>query len=267
MFSFAAVKKTKTPAQDRLQKLVKKKLIAENVTELLDRPSSKVDKPKSVPNSNNKKLKLPNIDASTKITLPSAKLTLPSTKKPLLSAKTSTDQVDSAKFEPNVDKHAPLSFDVNMRVHEQSVSKTKNLSPEKLPALFKSKTPAQDRLTKLQKEAPIKNITVFESSFGLNGTRQSSISENMDEEMEWEDCGDEGADDPTYSFQELEDMVVEVEADSSQSVHIVPDTNVFLDSLAPIKCVVERGTFFKQIFFRQFWSFFHKSYLFDKYVK
>lgn len=260
MFSFVSVKKIKTPAQDRLQKLVKKKLIAENVTELLDRPSSKVDKPKSVPNSDNKKLKLPNMDASSKKTLPSAKITLPSakitfsiTKKPLLSAKTSTDQVDSAKCEPNVDKHIPLSSDVNMQVHEQSVSKTKNLSPEKLPALFKSKTPAQDRLIKLQKEAP---IAVFESSFGLNGTTQSSISENMDEEMEWEDCGDEGADDPTYSFQELEDMVVEVEADSSQSVHIVPDTNVFLDSLAPIKCVVERGTFFNTHFFSTIFVFF-----------
>lgn len=244
MFSFVAVKKIKTPAQDRLQKLVKKKLIAENVTELLDRPSSNVDKPKSVPNSDSKRLKLPNIDASAKLNLSSAKITLPSTKNPLLSPKTSTDQVDSVESEPNVDKHAPLSFDVNMRVNDQKVSQIKSSSPEKLPALLKSKTPAQDRLIKLQKEASIKNIAVFESSFGLNGTTQSTISENMDEEMEWEDCGDESADDPTYSFQELEDMVVEVEANSSQLVHIVPDTNVFLDSLAPIKCIVERGNFF-----------------------
>lgn len=226
MFRIISVRKTKTPAQDRLQKLVKKKVFAENVKELFNETASANDKKK-------RKSSIENLSA----------------KKPCTSAKASGDQVDLIKSSQIVQNSDTTSVDVQLRVRKQSITKIKNSTPEKISTLFtSSKTPAQDRLDTVRRNALTnmneRDATLFQNSFEVSNTTQSTDTDNnMDEEMEWEDCG-ETVDELTYSFQELEDMVVEVLADSSNSAFIVPDTNVFLDSLAPIKCVMEKGLFF-----------------------
>lgn len=43
------------------------------------------------------------------------------------------------------------------------------------------------------------------------------------------------------TFRENVPAIVEIPIDPSKPAYIVPDTNVFLDSLAAIKCVIEKG--------------------------
>lgn len=208
--------------------MVKKKVFAENLKDAYDQQASV--------RNNNKRPKPPNVNIIAKKTCTSAKVP--------------ADEVDSAKCANVVKNNEMFSIANQSLARNQNALKIENATQEKMPALFPSKTPAQDRLNtfprsvstdvngKSQKQA----LDVFHSGFEISGGAEPTVSgDNMDEEMEWEDCG---VDDATYSFQQLEDMVVEVLADTSDSAFIIPDTNVFLDSLAPIKCVMEEGAFF-----------------------
>lgn len=207
--------------------MIKKKVFTENVKDAYDQQASV---------RNNNKLPKPstvNIIA----------------KKTCTSAKVPADEVDSAKCANVVKNNETIPIANQSLARNQNSLNTKNTILEKIPALFSSKTPAQDRLntfprivsTDVNGKSQQQALDVFHSGFGISSGAEPTVSgDNMDEEMEWEDCGD----DATYSFQQLEDMVVEVLADTSNAAFIIPDTNVFLDSLAPIKCVMEKGAFF-----------------------
>lgn len=233
-YSKCLVKRNKTPAQDRLQNVAKKKVIAESVKDL-------VGKITTTTNSNNKQ--------------PKTSTVINSAKKPLPVTKCSGDTVDSAKTAKPVENNCSSEVSSPLRTRQQTAIKITIPSPDKIPSLFPSKTRAQDRISILQHSASAEPsnkdpfaIDVFQSGFGMSGNNDETGTAKMDEEMEWEDCG-EYVDDSTYSFQQLEDMVVDVMSDPNESAYIIPDTNVFLDSLAPIKRVMEKGlpSFFKAV--------------------
>lgn len=125
-------------------------------------------------------------------------------------------------------------------------SAKKNELTDEIPALFPSKNPAQNRLKLLQqqlssdvvKEKSNDALQVFHNSFGIVDTTQATVSDDKDDKdddmMDWEPSNDTSM----YSLQQLEEMVVETFTDSA---YIVPDTNVFLDSLASIKSVMNKG--------------------------
>lgn len=113
-----------------------------------------------------------------------------------------------------------------------------------IPVLFPPKNPAQERLLSLQNSLTDNSseircdhdaAQVFGDTFGIESAKPAPSVANMDEEMDWEPC-----EDSTYTFQQLESMVVDVDV-LTESAYIIPDTNVFLDSLAPIKSVIGRG--------------------------
>lgn len=88
-----------------------------------------------------------------------------------------------------------------------------------------------------KKKHNIEALRVFRDTFGMGESVQSShFNDDMDDAMDWEPIED----DPAYSFQQLESMVVDELTDSA---YIVPDTNVFLDSLAIIKSISEQGMY------------------------
>lgn len=217
-----SVKRSKTPAQDRLQGVVKKKAVfIENVREMVDKQTKHSD--------NNKRLRMHSVNSI-------------GAKKQSTTAK--NDVLDSVKPIQTVDDSI-LTRNV-LEINKQSIPQAQNVSPDKIRVLFSSKTPAQDRLKSFQPNASVNGngkslsfnaLNVFHSSFGVSDSTNTTVSDSMDEEMEWEDC----VEDSNYTFQQLEDMVVEFFNDPSQSAYIIPDTNVFLDSLAPIKCVMDKG--------------------------
>lgn len=144
--------------------------------------------------------------------------------------------VDSAKSVEPVNKALIESF------RSKNVNKVEKSFRDEIPALFPPKNPAQERLRSIQQGLSSNNNShiendatrVFSESFGIGNVQPKSVSTTVDdEEMDWEPMND-----TDYSFQELESMAVDV---LTESAYIIPDTNVFLDSLASIKSVIEKG--------------------------
>lgn len=189
-------RKSKTPAQDRLQKLVDK-----NTTDVID--SFKEVKSAS-----------------------------------LIKIRKSTNNATIVK---------KSQFEVKRSHHEVGSTKLiangieKSVTADEVPVLFPPKNPAQERLRSLQNNLALNEsqckhdaTRVFGDSFGIESSKPTTtLCENMDEEMDWEPCQDSN-----YTFQQLESMAVDVLTDSA---YIIPDTNVFLDSLASIKIVIDKG--------------------------
>lgn len=212
----ASVKKfkSKTPTQDRLPKkdaLIKNKKIAESVRELV-RTKSSLNKIKNA-------TIVGDID-----------------KKPCTVTNTLYDKTQS--FENNIDVHEFVN--VKKQISHTAIPTIH----DEIPALFPLKTPAQDRLkTYHQKNATpsqkkIADMSVFHKSFGIGDISNSSALEDSDEKM---DCDElmECDDDDTYSFDQIESMVIDtIVADSA---YIVIDSNIFLESLTPIKQIMDNG--------------------------
>lgn len=153
-----------------------------------------------------------------------------SPKKPHIVAKSTIDVVDSAKSS-KTSNSAKL-------FQNESITKVDNSTQNAVPPSFSSKNIAQERLASLQLSLSINNVDpdaslVFGAGFGIDSAQLSSVPDHMDEEMDWEPC-----DDANYTFQQLESMAVDV---LTESAYIIPDTNVFVDSLASIKSVIEKG--------------------------
>lgn len=199
-------RKSKTPAQDRLQKFLDK-----NATAV-------IDSVKEVAKSAH--------PAKTR----TSTINGPIAKKSLFAPKRSGDK-------------KPTSNGNNK-------SATDGGAHDDIPVLFPPKNFAQERLRALQTslciESGIENSSfgrgsdhdatqVFGDTFGIeSGNPMATCAANMDEEMDWEPC-----EDSTYTFQQLESMAVDVLTDSA---YIIPDTNVFLDSLASIRSVISKGS-------------------------
>lgn len=97
----------------------------------------------------------------------------------------------------------------------------------------KSRTPAQDRLQKLVESQYKQDATqVLCNSFSIknNSNLTLTLCENMD--MDWESCQDSNHV-PQYN----EDMAVEA---STDPVYVIPDTNVFIDSLISIEMIIKK---------------------------
>lgn len=195
-------RKSKTPAQDRIQKLVDKNssAVIESVKEV-------------VKSANLPKTRKPTNNA-------------PAVKKSLFVPKRTDHKVDSKKSTTNGIENVKAAANVD----------------DEIPVLFPPKTLAQDRLRSLQNTLCVNEslssehdaTRVFGDSFGFEGAKPATFAaESMDEEMDWEPC-----EDSNYTFQQLESMAVDV---LTESAYIIPDTNVFLDSLASIKTVIEKG--------------------------
>lgn len=151
-------------------------------------------------------------------------------KKPHIVAKSTIDVVDSAKSS-KTSNSAKL-------FQNESITKVDKSTQNAVPPSFSSKNIAQERLASLQLSLSINNVDpdaslVFGAGFGIDSAQLSSVPDHMDEEMDWESC-----DDANYTFQQLESMAVDV---LTESAYIIPDTNVFVDSLASIKSVIEKG--------------------------
>lgn len=158
------------------------------------------------------------------------KLRFASPKKPHIVAKSTTDVVDSAKSS-KTSNSAKL-------FQNESITEFDKSTQNAVPPSFSSKNIAQERLASLQLSLSINNVDpdaslVFGAGFGIDSAQLSSVPDHMDEEMDWEPC-----DDANYTFQQLESMAVDV---LTESAYIIPDTNVFIDSLASIKSVIEKG--------------------------
>lgn len=159
-------------------------------------------------------------------------------------AKRSNDEIDAAISIPYVKSETKKS-------HENDVlNEIDTRIADEIPALFPSKNLAEKRLRNLQNNLSLNtsdckhNATiVFGDSFGIDGNEQkmTTLPNSIDEEMEWEPC-DSNVD---CTFQQIESMAVDVLTDSA---YIVPDTNVFLDSLASIKSIIEKGWYRKSTF-------------------
>lgn len=189
-------RKSKTPAQDRLQNVADKKKTAV------------IDSIKAVKST------------SLKSTLRKSANNAPIAKKALFVAKSKRDEIDSA--------NPPLNEAENVA------------NAAEIPALFPSKAPAQERLKSLQNKLSMNEsrcdhdaARVFGDTFGIASANPATTLCDDDEAMDWEPCQDSN-----YTFQELESMVVDVLTDSA---YIIPDTNVFIDSLASIKAIIEKG--------------------------
>lgn len=127
-----------------------------------------------------------------------------------------------------------------------------------IPKIFDLKTPAQNRLTKLRKklEADINSemlnveqvnddtLHVIQNGFGIETQSDevdarnsvfSAVQNDADMEMDWEPSFTEDANQTEFS---IKDMVFQ---ELSESAYIVPDTNVFLDSLICIRSIMQKG--------------------------
>lgn len=191
---------SKTPAQDRIQKLVDKNKTA--VIESL----------KSVVNTERFSKIRKSTDVATTV------------KRVQTAVKRPHDEVDSTKL-------------VAKRVE-------KSATTDKIPVLFPPKTPAQERLKALKNNLSVKEsdcdhdaTKVFSDSFGIESAKPATLRENMDEAMDWEPCECEDQN-SNYTFQQIESMAVDVLTDSA---YIIPDTNVFIDSMASIKSIIDKG--------------------------
>lgn len=215
------VKKLKTPAQDRLQRMVSaNKTVAENVLK------SFVLKPfvsKPTVSNPHKRTKL-------------------MTERSHTVTECTSNGAGSAKS----DKQAFDNKDLIKSVQKcHSAQEIKKAPSDEIPALFPTKNLAQQRLHSIQQklscdEEKQRNdvLRVFQDNFGMGSSIQTATvaTDDLDEEMDWEPY-----DETTYSFQQLESMVVE---ELKGSAYIVPDTNVFLDSLVSIKDAIEKGNKF-----------------------
>lgn len=142
---------------------------------------------------------------------------------------------------------------------EQIESKTESTAD--IPTIFGLKTPAQNRLTKLRKklEADINSemldveqrndetLHVIRNGFGIKtqsdvvdagNTITSTIQHEENMEMDWEPSFTEDANQTEFSLNFIEDIVFK---DLSESAYIVPDTNIFLDSLDCIRSIIQKG--------------------------
>lgn len=189
-------RKSKTPAQDRLQTWIDTK------------ETAVIDSFKEVSKSLTKLRKSSNNATAAK--------------KLHFEKKSKQDEVDSAKLLTNG---------------------TEKNANEQIPSLFPLKTPAQERLNLMQNKRSDNECRgghdaerVFGETFGIESGKPTAAApyDDVDEmAMDWEPCQD-----TNYTFQELESMAVDVLIDSA---YIIPDTNVFIDSLASIKAIIEKG--------------------------
>lgn len=217
--SFSTVKKSKTPAQDRLEKTiisfkVPAKASAGKKTEYVSYNNNGGKEPWSRSNNSEQKRQ---------------KLVIPTKKK-------------SAAVVSSIIEHI----------------ENKSESSADIPKIFHLKTPAQNRLTKLRKklEANINSemvnveqvnddsLHVIQNGFGIGNqldvvdarnVSTSTVQNDDDMEMDWEPSFTEDAKQTEFS---IEDIVFE---DLSESAYIVPDTNVFLDSLVCIRSIMQKG--------------------------
>lgn len=162
------------------------------------------------------------------------KLAFTSAKKLHFVAKSSKDEVDSA-ISTEIMASRSKKF-----MQNESITGNDKSTRYAIPPPCSSKNIAEERLHSLQLSLSLNAIDrdssrVFGSSFGIDNAQHSSVSNNGDEEMDWEPC-----DDAHYTFQQLESMAVDVLTESS---YIIPDTNVFIDSLASIKKIIDKGKF------------------------
>ncbi|XP_031628221.1 transcriptional protein SWT1 [Contarinia nasturtii] len=207
--------KSKTPAQDRLQRMVTKSKEAAKL----------MANSKSTSTSPNKRKK---------ISISKSLFIVPS-----------RDKHQTMDFVPSFVNKDTIEVDCEQDVRQHCVDTHKHSSDD-IPTLFPPKTPAQDRLNKLQpKKLPAtsspsqKNndlLSVIYNGFGIETPVVDNSVEQMDcdEMMEWDD-------DETYSFEQLESMVIDIV--STDSAYVIPDTNVFLDSLQPIKRIIEKDQY------------------------
>lgn len=226
--------KSKTPAQDRLQNMV---VTNKSAADSLKCLREMVDSKQSTHNPNKRK-----------------KLTTANSiaKKPHTVTKNNNNNVDvdaAKSSQLNKNKNS-IESAYQQGVCKQSICESN--TTDEIPSLFPPKNPAQNRLKLLQQQLSSneesvmseKNhdaVHVFHSSFGISDTKETTVSNDVDEEMmDWEPSNGS-----PYSFQQIEDMVVEMLTDSA---YIVPDTNVFIDSLTSIKSIIKKGRF-RQFFF------------------
>lgn len=203
--------KSKTPAQDRLQNLVNTYKSAADSLKCL---REMVDSKQSTHNPNKRK-----------------KLTTANSiaKKPHTVTKNNNNNVDvdaAKSSQLNKNKNS-IESAYQQGVCKQSICEIN--TTDEIPSLFPPKNPAQNRLKLLQQQLSSneesvmseKNhdaVHVFHSSFGISDTKETTVSNDID---------------------------VEILTDSA---YIVPDTNVFIDSLASIKSIIKKGRF-RQFFF------------------
>lgn len=210
--SLILVKKTKscTPAQDRLDKLVKKDrmAVAKSINALLNSKNSDSQK------CDKRRTQFVDI------------------KKPQTSSKHTNSTAESAKAVQFVHQ-TPINT-----YQSSSVGNFNNPSSDEIPVLFPPKNPAQKRLQSLQQNMTANHThiendktLVFSDCFGMESVERTFTGEEMD----WEPM-----DDTNYSFQQLERMAVD---ELTESSYIIPDTNVFLDSLASIRRIIEKGCY------------------------
>lgn len=215
----STVKKSKTPAQDRLEKAI-----------ISFKPPNKMATGKKTEYvSNNNKEGKESWGRSHNPEPKRQKMVAPSKKK-------------SAAVVSSIIEHIKNQTELNADI----------------PKIFNLRTPAQNRLTKLRKklETDINSemlnveqvnddtLHIIQNGFGIEtqndvvdaGNASSSTVQNDDDmEMDWEPSFTEDANETEFS---IEDIVFQ---DLSKSAYIVPDTNVFLDSLVCIRSIMQKG--------------------------
>lgn len=149
----------------------------------------------------------------------------------------------------------------NKKEFEKGSSTSSIVSPikqsgniDEIPNIFPSNHPAQDRLNQLQKNLKSNidpnvqssnqtnqnsndALQILKSGFGIDSIDSANATQQDDDmKMDWEPSF---YDEATDSFMPLEDIVFK---DLNESAYIVPDTNVFLDSLLCIRNIITKGS-------------------------
>lgn len=231
IFNFTVKKsKSKTPAQDRLQNLIESNMaVTKSVKKMV------ADSTHSTSHINKRK----------KSTVADIILKIPHTVTESNNGDDELQCVGSALSGQPIENKDFIESAYQQNVSKQNV--IANQMDDEIPALFPSKTPAQNRLKMLQGKLSSgmddKNhdaLEVFHSSFGIGETKETTFSNNVNDDnlgsddiMDWQPCNNDSP-----SFEELEDMAVDIFTDSA---YIVPDTNVFVDSLETIKSIIDKG--------------------------
>ncbi|KAJ6648869.1 Transcriptional protein SWT1 [Pseudolycoriella hygida] len=201
-------KHSKTPAQDRLQKLV---------TQLKNNPNAQknlCNESKQVENTASQKLHTP------------------------------TKSKSDTKGDGTIDQSIRNS--INFTVFDSSLNENNVTATDKsdeIPSLFPPKTPSQDRLSRLRNSLNSQNekkppnddtshdaVKLFKFEFGFlsNERNVPPAAANEMEAMDWESC-------------EVFERVEKNSCNKLVSPYVIPDTNVFLDDLSCIKETIHRA--------------------------
>lgn len=238
VYSFA-VKKSKTPAQDRLNRqIAANKEMAKRVIETITNSTAK-SQPKVVlgTNVNNRKRKREPSQSSYKPYLdmaPQPKQVVQSTNNVMSSTSTVTKKT------------------VSTLPPKKSTSLAE--PTDEIPSIFSLRNPAQNRLKQLQTNLkndsseilPLainadtnESLDVIKNGFGISNNTlnrvdgQSSQHDGIEMEMEWEPIiGND------YEFPSLNNTAVN---ESNEPAYFVPDTNIFLNSLDCIRNITLKG--------------------------